>query len=67
MDSLEKQRIESQIRQLADTYAMNFKGMIYRQKNTFTGIEKFTPEFLNHLPSGVRAELEKLEKELNAS
>lgn len=67
MDLLEKQRIENQLRQLTDSYADTFKGTTYRKKNTFTGIEKFTPEFLNYLPFDVRSVVVELEELLNKS
>ena len=66
MDSLEKQRIESQLRQLTDSYAETFKGT-YRKKNTFTGVEKFTPEFLDYLPPSIKSLVLELEEQLNAS
>ena len=67
MDSLEKQRIESQINQLILPYADNYSGpQGYRITNTLTGITEFRPEFMNHLPDGVRVSIEDLVKRLNA-
>lgn len=67
MGSLEKQRIESQLRQLTDSYADTFKGTVYRVTDSSTGVREFTLEFLNQLPSDVRSLVEGLEKQLNAS
>lgn len=67
MDSLKKQRIESQINQLISPYLKNFKGMVYRTTDTFYERTEFTKEFLDQLPPGIKSMLDDLVKELNAS
>lgn len=68
MDSLERQRIESQISQLIDPYIKTYHGKQgIRITNLFTEQTSFEPEFLDHLPSGTKSTLEVFVKRLNAS
>lgn len=57
MDSLKRQRIESQIRQLIAPYIDSYKGgsQGIQLSDIDTGHTKFNPEFLDHLPAGTKS------------